>query len=167
MVKLVLNLYIIIYIIFKYICAINFNKEEISDMNKSKRKKVLMIILVVVLAGLGLYTYNTYLGPKSVAGEKAVSIQVVIEEQDIGETYNYDTDYGFLYDLLKVNQEELGISFKEYDFGTMLVGIMGYKADESNNEYFHISINGEDALEGPQGIVLNDGDVYKIKLATW
>ncbi len=136
-------------------------------MNKSMRNKMLLITLVVLLAGLGLFTYNTYLGPKSVAGEKAVTIQVVIEEQDIDETYNYDTDYGFLYDLLKENQDEIGISFKEYDFGAMLVGIMGYIADESNNEYFHISINGEDAVEGPQGIVLNDGDSYKIKLAKW
>lgn len=136
-------------------------------MDKLMRNKVLLIVLVLVLAGLGLYAYNTYLGSKSVAGEKEVSIQVVIEVQNIDKNFNYNTDYGFLYDLLKEKQEELGVSFKEHDFGAMLVGLMDYTADENKNEYFHISINGEDALEGPQGIVLNDGDVYKIELTTW
>lgn len=136
-------------------------------MDKSMRTKGLLIVLVVVLAGLGLFVYNTYLGPKSVAGEKAVSVQVIIEGQNIEKTFDYNTDYGFLYDLIKENEEELGASFKGTDFGAMLVGLMDYKADESSNEYFHISINGEDATEGPQGIVLNDGDIYKIELTTW
>lgn len=136
-------------------------------MDKSMKNKALLITLVVVLAGLGLFVYNNYLAPKGIAGEKAVTIQAVIEEQNIEKTFEYNTDNEFLYDLINENEEELRASFKETDFGAMLVGLMDYKADESNNEYFHISINGEDATEGPQGIVLNDGDIYKIELTTW
>src|SRR5690554_8046013 len=122
-------------------------------MNKSIKNKVIIVAVVLVLASLALYLYNEFLGPEGVAGTKNVSIEILINEKNIAENFTYRTEQEFLYNLMKENQEELGASFREYDLGVMLVGLMDYKVEEGKNEFFHISINGEDALEGLQQIV--------------
>ncbi|NLM96367.1 MAG: DUF4430 domain-containing protein [Halanaerobiaceae bacterium] len=136
-------------------------------MNKSIKNKVFIAVAVLVLAALAMYLYNEFLAPEGVAGTKSVSIEILINEKNIAETFNYKTEHEFLYELMKENEEELGASFREYDFGVMLVGLMDYMADESRNEFFHISINGEDAMEGLQQIVINDGDRYTFELKKW
>ncbi|MFP4662412.1 MAG: DUF4430 domain-containing protein [Halanaerobiales bacterium] len=136
-------------------------------MNNSLRNKVLIVGLVIILAGLGLFAYNRFLSPEGVAGEKAVAINIVIEGEEIDQTLDYDTDYEFLYELIKENQEALGVELKETDFGPMVTGMMDYTAKEEDNEYFHITVNGEDAQTGIKEIVLNDGDSYKFELTSW
>lgn len=136
-------------------------------MKKLMKNKLLIVIMVLALAGLALYFYNEFLGPEGVSGTKSVSIKIFINEKNIAKTFDYCTEQEFLYKLLKENEKELGASFREYDFGVMLVGLMDYKADEGNNEYFHIYINGEDAMDGLQQIVLNDGDIYTFELKKW
>jgi hypothetical protein len=70
-------------------------------------------------------------------------------------------------ELLDEQQEALDMTFEKYDFGNMITGLMGYVADESQNEFFHISINGEDAMSGPDEIPLQNKDVYKFELTNW
>lgn len=135
-------------------------------MQKILRNKLLIIGIVIVLAGLFLFAYNSFFAPEGVNGEKTITIRIIIEKQNINERSSYNTEHKFLYDLLK-EKDELRVSFREYDFGAMLVGLMDYRAEERNSEFFHISINGEDALEGLQEIVLNDGDLYTIELKAW
>ena len=45
--------------------------------------------------------------------------------------------------------------------------IMDYRAEQARNEFFHISVNGEDAMEGIQQLPLKDGDIYTFKLMKW
>ena len=53
-------------------------------------------------------------------------------------TFEYNTDYEFLLELLEEKQEELGITFEKYDFGTMVIGMLDYVADPNKQEYFHV-----------------------------
>jgi len=131
------------------------------------KNKLLVIILIVLGAALVLYGYNQFLAPKAVEGAKEVTIEVVVEKNNIDETFTFNTDHDFLYNLVKEKEEELGAIFKKYDFGTMITGMKGYEADESKNEYFHIYVNGEDATVGPEEIPLKDGDNYKFELKSW
>ncbi|NLJ78627.1 MAG: hypothetical protein GX329_04630, partial [Tissierellia bacterium] len=64
-------------------------------------------------------------------------------------------------------QEELGASFEESEFGVMVVGMMDYIVDADKQEFFHIAINGEDAMTGIKEIPLVDGDVYRFELANY
>ncbi|MFW6036064.1 MAG: DUF4430 domain-containing protein [Halothermotrichaceae bacterium] len=136
-------------------------------MDKSIKNKILIIMLVVIIAGLGLFAYQRYLAPQSVAGQKTVTLEVIIDNQDINKAMDYNTDHEFLYELLKENEKELGVSFKESDFGAMLVGLMDYTADTGENEFFNISVNGKDAEVGVEELPIKDGDIYKIELKTW
>ncbi len=130
-------------------------------------KKVVAIVGILLVAAVVYWGYSAFIAPKGEAGKKHVTIQVVIEKQNIDETFEYTTEHEFLYDLLKEKEKELGASFKTFDFGAMVTGMMNYTANEAENEYFHITVNGQDATTGPQEIPLKDGDVYKFELKTW
>ncbi|MCF6463879.1 hypothetical protein [Clostridium sp. Cult1] len=131
----------------------------------SKKFKVILSILIVTL--LVFVGYKVFLSPKGVEGDKVVTIHVINEDEDVDKTFEYNTDYEFLLELLEEKQEELGITFEKYDFGTMVVGMLDYVADPNKQEYFHVSINGEDALTGPGEIPLIDEDVYTFELKNY
>jgi len=131
-------------------------------------KKKSIVILSVLIAALLLFTgYKMFLAPKGVEGAKEVTIEVVNEEEGIDERFTYDTDHEFLLELMEEKQEELGASFEESEFGKMVVGMMNYIANPNKQEFFHISINGEDAMTGVEEIPLEDGDVYRFELTNY
>ncbi len=130
-------------------------------------KKIMTIVLVVALAAALLLGYNTFLAPKAVEGDKAVTITVTHADEGIDETFEYQTDQDFLLALMQDHQEELGATFEEFDFGIMVAGLMGYEANEGAQEYWHLIVNGQDAVTGPGEVPLTDGDVYDFELRTW
>ncbi|MEJ6951318.1 DUF4430 domain-containing protein [Natronospora cellulosivora (SeqCode)] len=131
------------------------------------KKKILTIAVVLILAVTLFYSYNKFLAPTGVEGMKEVNIEVLIESQEIAEEFSYHTDHQFLYELLKENEDEMGIIFEESAFGVMLIGVMNYEAVADRQEFFHIEVNGESAQYGVEELVLNDEDQIKIELATW
>lgn len=126
-------------------------------------KKIIAIIAVLVLFLLAFVGYKTFISPKGVEGAKEVTLNIVIEKEGIDETFTYSTDHEFLIQLLEEKQDELGITFEEYDFGKMITGMMGYAADPTS-EYFHIYVNEEDAATGVGEIPLKDQDTYTFEL---
>ena len=131
-------------------------------------KNKLLIITIALIGGLLLlFGYNSFFAPEGVEGEKEVALQIVIEKEDIDETFNIKTNGEFLVNLINENEEKLGVSLKDTDYGTMITGLMNYTADEDNKEFFHISINGQDAMNGIDEIPINNGDKYIIELKTW
>ena len=126
-------------------------------------KKISVIVLVLALSVLAFVGYKTFLSPKGTEGAKEVTIHIINEKEDVDKTFTYNTDFEFLIELLEENQEELGIAFKEFDFGKMITGMLDYEVDESS-EYFHIYVNGEDATTGPGEIPLKDQDTYTFEL---
>lgn len=130
-------------------------------------KKAGIIIAAVLVAVLLFVGYNTFLAPKAVEGEKEVTIQVIAEEEGIDETFTYNTDHEFLLALLEENEDELGATLVESDYGIMVEGMASYEINPEKSEFFLISVNGEDATTGVADIPLNDGDEYKFELDTY
>lgn len=130
-------------------------------------KKSIVIISILAVTLLLFAGYKAFLSPKGVEGSKEVTIHIVNENENVDKTFTYKTDHEFLLELLEEEQEELGASFEKYDFGTMVVGMMNYVADDEKQEYFHVYINDEDATTGPGEIPLKDKDVYKFELANY
>lgn len=126
-------------------------------------KKITAIVIVLVVALLGFLGYRAFISPKGVEGGKEVTINIIVEKEGIDETFKYNTDHEFLIELLEEKQEELDISFEEFDLGKMVTGMMGYEVDPTS-EYFHIYINGEDAMTGVGEIPLNNEDIYTFEL---
>ncbi len=129
-------------------------------MNKKILSIIGVIAAVIILGAL----YNTYLGPSGVEGEKEVSLQVIVDKENINEEFTFQTDHEFFGELLEEEQETLKLSYDEHStLGMMITGALGYEVD-SSSEYFHILVNGEDAEYGASGIPLIDGDEYVLEL---
>lgn len=131
------------------------------------KKKIIAILAVIIVFALLYVGYQTFLAPKGTEGSKGVTIQIIVEKEEIDETFTFKTDHEFLTDLLKEKEEELGAVMESSDFGTMIKGMMDYEADESKNEFFLIQINGEDAMVGTDDTPIQDGDSYNFILSTW
>lgn len=129
-------------------------------------KKITAIIVIIALALVLFVGYKTFLSPEGVEGSKEVTILIINESEDMDESFTYNTDHEFLLEILEENQEELGITFEDTEYGKMLTGMMGYEAD-ANSEYFHIYVNEEDAMAGVAEIPLNDQDVYTFELKSF
>ena len=130
-------------------------------------KKLMSILLVVVLAFALITAYNVFLKEDAVEGSKEVEIRIVVSNEEIDETFTYRTDADFLEALLKEKQEEISLVLEDTDYGPMVIGLMGYTADVTKNEFYNISVNGESAMTGIADIVVNDGDAYLFELTTW
>ena len=129
-------------------------------MNKKILSIIGVIAAVVILGAL----YNTYLAPTGVDGEKEVSLQVIVDKEEINEEFTFQTEHEFLGELLEEEQGALELNYDEHSgLGMMITGMLGYEVD-SSSEYFHILVNGEDAEYGVSGIALKDGDEYVLEL---
>ena len=129
-------------------------------------KKVVVILLVVLVAVAGFFAYNTFFGPETQVGEKEVTLKIVVESEGIDKTYTINTDQELLYDLMLEVEDKIQAEFDMQDFGPMLVGLEGYQADMTK-EYFHIKINGEDAMVGVKDTPVIDGDTYEFIVTTF
>ena len=129
-------------------------------MNKKILSIILVVLTVIVLGAL----YNTFLAPEGVEGEKEVSLEVIIDKENINEEFTFQTDHEFLGELLEEKEETLQLKYDEHiSLGMMITGLLGYEVD-GTSEYFHILINGEDAEYGASSIALMDGDRYVLEL---
>lgn len=130
-------------------------------------KKTVTIVVALLVAVALIFAYQTFLSPKAEEGAKEVEIQVVNEKEGADKTFTYNTDDEFLLDLLENNKDEMGVTLTDSDFGKMVTGMMDYEAKESEQEYYHISVNGKDAETGVGEIPLTDGDKYKFELTNY
>lgn len=124
-----------------------------------KNKKLIVILAILVIGILLFGGYRTFLSPQAVEGSKEVTIQIIVENEDINKEHKYKTDLEYVLNLLEENKDELGAILTESDFGVYVSGMAEYEADPTS-EYFHIIVNGTDAVVGIAEIPLNDGDVY-------
>ncbi|HAS73071.1 MAG TPA: hypothetical protein DCS67_02885 [Clostridiales bacterium UBA8960] len=127
-------------------------------------KKAIIIGLVLLLGVAAFFGYNQFLGPNAQEGAKEVTIEIIAESQSISESFTFNTDTAFLYDLLVEKQETLKVEFGD---GGFVTGLMGYTANAENKEFFSLLINGEFAMTGAKETPVEDGTVYKFELTTW
>ena len=130
-------------------------------------KKILSILIVIGVVVIFNVLYNQIFSPQGEEGQKVVEIEIIVEKEDIHERHKYNTEHEFLYGLLREKEQEMGVSFQTYDFGTMVTGMMDYEAQTQKNEYFHMMIDEEDATSGPDEIPLFDGKIYRFELRNY
>lgn len=130
-------------------------------------KKILVGLLAVIVAIGAYFAYGVFFGPETQEGTKTVTIEIVVDSEEINKTYTFKTDTEFLYDLLLENEQEIKLEILDSSFGPMLTGLEGYSANESKQEFYHISINGEAAMVGIKDIPVLEGDVYRFEIMNW
>lgn len=131
------------------------------------KKQIISLIAVIAVGALLFVGYKFLFAPETTQGEKQVTLQIIAADQNIDKTFELDTDTELMFDLLIEYTDDLGLVYEEYDFGPMITGLMGYTADAGKQEYYHLIVNGADAMTGPKEIPVTDGDAYIFELRTW
>ena len=124
-----------------------------------KKKLLIGTLFATVLLALGLIW--TFAMPQGEHGAKAIEIQIKSERDHYDKTYQYDTDAEFLGDLLV---EKKLVTAPESAYGRFITEAGGLKADEANQYWWSLSVNGTMAMVGMDEIPLADGDHYTIEL---
>ena len=127
----------------------------------SKKAKIILavvLLLAVVAAAVLLYLHFS---PKPVEGAKTVTVTVVHGDESTRE-FTIHTDAETLRGALE--QEKL-IEGTESEWGLYVLTVDGETADESIQQWWNFTKDGEDTL-GVDATKVSDGDHYEITLRT-
>ena len=114
-------------------------------------------ILIFCVLALALFlVWKTSL-PQAQSGSKHVTVEVIHKDGSTAE-FTYETDLEYLGDLL--TQEQL-ISGTPGPYGLFVDTVDGESADyDTDQSWWKLSCDGEDAQTGADAVVLQDGSVY-------
>jgi len=96
---------------------------------------------------------------------KQVKVTVTININGETKSFAYETDKATLEELLVEKKDELKATFQDSEYGKMILGMNGYVADASKNEYFEILVDGVSSQVGAKEIPLEEGKTYEFKLS--
>ena len=133
-----------------------------------QKKSILAIAIVIILAIAMLLAYLAF-APKAQAGAKQITIIVnhlagaagTSEPAKTQTTYNLQTDAKYLREALEENDLAQG---PETEYGLWIQTVDGETADESKQEWWGYTVNGEFAAYGVDQQVVTDGDIYEFTL---
>ena len=130
-------------------------------------KKKIIIILIVVVAllgiGTGVFLFMRGSGDGKPLNSQNITINVLIAQKAKETTYNIDTVEKYLGDALF--EEDL-IEFDETEFGRFIHTVDGVKADEQEQQWWQIDVNGQSIIEGVDSVEISEGDIIDITLIT-
>ena len=129
-----------------------------------KDKKIIIVsVIVLLVAVLGVFSYNTFLKEKPVDGSKKITVTVINENEGYKKEYVYTTEAGSLGDAL--DKEGL-IGFDTLNTGRFVHTVDNIKADTDKQQWWNVTINGNNAETGIDDIMIKDGDSIELILKT-
>ena len=120
---------------------------------------ILGIIAMVILVACLWLVYNHF-KPQTTEGAKEVTVEVVIPEEETKE-FVLHTDAEYLSDAL---EEENLIKGETGDYGLFITEVNGRAADDSKQEWWCITKDGEDVYTGVDQTPIADGEQYELTL---
>lgn len=127
-------------------------------MKNSKKTLLGLLIFVVVVASM-LLLYNQF-RPKPVEGAKKITVEV-IQEDGSSKSFDIQTNAEYLRGAL---EEENLISGTESKNGLFVTTVNGRTADDSKQEWWCFTLNGELLTTSVDATPIKDGDHYEITL---
>ncbi len=130
--------------------------------NKKQNKKVLIGVVALAVAAVLMAVVYFALREKPVEGSKAITIQVVDDEQK-SVTYEVKTDAEYLRQAME-EAEGLEFSGTEGEYGMMVITVNGVTADYNvNGAYWSFYVNDEYCNYGIDTQPVLDGDAFRIE----
>lgn len=128
---------------------------------EQRKKKTGLIALLVLLALIIVFVAVYFLFiAKPVAGAKNITFEIThVDGRE--RIVELDTDAEFLRGALEEAELVEGV---ESTFGLWITGIDGYTADESRQEWWGYTRNGEYVETGVDTTPIYDGDVFQLTL---
>jgi hypothetical protein len=132
-------------------------------MEKSQKRITRKAIIAVVALGavvIAVLAAYFLLIPRGVEGEKTIHIEVIADDNTF--TQEIRTNAAYLRQAL----DEVGlIGGDDVAFGFWVTTVNGRTADEDNDEWWALYVNGEFAMLGVDQMPVEDGDVFVYRLA--
>lgn len=127
-------------------------------MKNKKTTIIAVIALVVVLAAAGLL-YMKF-KPGTTAGGKEITVKVsALDAKE--ETFTYQTDAEYLGDVLKANEL---IEGEDGQYGLFITTVNGVKADDSKQQWWCITKDGEQVNTSADQTPIANGDQFELTL---
>lgn len=127
----------------------------------SKKAYILAAAVLVVLAVAFALIYQNF-RPKSTAGEKQITVQVVYEDES-SKDFIYQTDAEYLGEVLK--KEEL-VEGNDGEFGLYILTVDGATVDESKQQWWKLTEGGEMTNYSADQLPIRDGGHYELTFTT-
>lgn len=124
--------------------------------NKKTKRAGILLVLFCILAAIVFFQTR----PETTAGEKHISI-AVIHGDGSENTFTYDTDSDYLGDVLK---EENLADGTEGPYGMFITTVDGETADESKEQWWCITKEGEMLNTGADQTPIADQDQFELTL---
>ena len=125
-----------------------------------KEKKYLLgIVGLLVLCVLAWFLYSHF-KPQAVEGDKTIKVLVVHGNKE-EKTFEYQTDAKYLADVLKVEHLVEG---EEGEHGLFITSVDGEKADDTKQQWWCITKNGEQLNTSASQTPIMDGEQYELTL---
>lgn len=132
------------------------------ETKKTNKRVVLGAVLMVAVLAVMAIAYATF-GPKTTEGAKAITIEVIDNEQNTT-SYALNTDAEYLRQALE-EAEAVGlvIGGTESEYGLSIMSVNGLVADFNvDSSYWSIMVNGEYGMLGADSQPVTDGDVFQL-----
>ena len=131
------------------------------EKKRTNKKLWILVAVVVVLIAAFLLVYQNF-AAKPIAGAKELSISIFHGDGSEKElTLHTDQEY-----LRGALEKENLISGTEGDFGLYVLTVDGETADESQQQWWMFTKNGEQVNTGVDMTPVQDGEAYEITLKT-
>ena len=119
-------------------------------------KKLVLTIVAILVLLLGFFGIKALTNKYVQQGDKTITIDVVSKVDNVDEK-----------EEIKTSEEKLGpVLLKRDGFkmeNGMVLMINNIDLSNSNSEYWHISVNGEDAQVGVNSMIIKNGDTIKFE----
>ena len=127
---------------------------------KKTGKKVWWAVLGLIIVVAALVGVYLVFGPKGTAGEKTITVDVVLLDGSDTQT-TITTDAEFLRGAL---EQENMIEGTESDYGLYVTTVNGVTADESKEQWWRFAKGGGVGETGVDSTPIADGDAFEITL---
>ena len=118
-------------------------------------KKLILTVIAVLVLLLGALGIKNISNKNIQKGNKTITIDIVSKVDNLNEKEEINTD-----------EEKLGPVLLNKGFkieNGMVLKINNIDLTNSDSEYWHISVNGEDAKVGVNDLLIKNGDIIKFE----
>ena len=127
--------------------------------NKNVLKSLIAFGIMAVIVLVMLIAYNQF-KPQGEKGSKKIVVEVVIPEEESKE-FTLNTYAEFLRQAL---EEKNLIKGSESEYGLFITEVNGRTVDDTKQEWWCVTKDGEDVFTGVDATPIADGDHYEITL---
>ena len=119
-------------------------------------KKLIITLAAILILILGVVGINTFKNKDVQEGSKTITLEYVSDPDNLNKKEEIKTDDEKLGPILE-NKDGFKIE------NGMVLQVENIDLSGSKSEYWHITVNGEDAQVGVTDLIIKDGDIIKFE----